>query len=251
MLPSWLGLGTQKGGTTSLHRVLEQHPQVVLPAGKEAHFFSLHYVRGAAWYAEQFQPRPGLAPEALQAGDITPYYLFHPLAPERIRALLPQARLVVLLRDPVARSLSQYFHSRRLGLEPLPLAQALAAEPERLRGAEAQLRAGLGRHLSHQEHSYLARSRYPEQLERYERFFAADQLLLLRSEDWFEQPQQELDRITTFLGLERLPLQCQPAAANAGAGEAAGVDPQLLHQLRSQLEPVYSTMAERYGIRWP
>jgi len=151
----------------------------------------------------------------------------------------------------VARTLSQYFHARRLGFEPLPLAEALAAEPQRLAGAEQALQAGVARHLSHQEHSYLARSRYPEQLQRYERSFAADQLLVLRSEDLFAQPQQALDRITHFLGLQCLPLAAAPVIANGGGGEAAGVDPAQVRQLREALDPVYRTMAERYGIVWP
>ena len=71
---------------------------------------------------------------------MTPYYLFHPLAAERIAAALPDVKLIVLLRDPVERALSQYFHSKRLGLEPLELEEALAAEPKRLANAEAALK---------------------------------------------------------------------------------------------------------------
>ena len=112
-LPDFLGIGVQKGGTTYLHALLQQHPQVFLATPKEQHFFSLHWDRGVSVYASRF----AAAEPRQRCGEVTPYYLFHPLAPQRIQALLPAVRLIVLLRDPVERLLSQYFHSRRLGLD--------------------------------------------------------------------------------------------------------------------------------------
>jgi hypothetical protein len=245
-LPQFLGLGTQKGGTTTLQLLLEQHPQVWLSPRKELQFFSLHYGLGEVWYRQQF----AAAAEDQWCGDITPYYLFHPQAPARIANLLPAVKMMVLLRDPVDRCLSQYFHSCRLGLESLPLEQALAAEQQRLAGAEAVLCAPDGCHRSHQEHSYLARSRYEQQLRRYEHWFSPDQLLLLRSEDLFQEPQRSWDRVLDYLELDRLPLPPARTAANAGAGEAAAVDPALRGWLREQLDPTYQAMEQGYGIRW-
>lgn len=245
-LPEFLVLGVQKGGTTSLQRLLEHHPGVFLPADKELHFFSLHHAAGPDWYRRRFAP----AEEDRRCGEITPYYLFHPEAPGRIQRLLPGARLIVLLRDPVERCLSQYFHSRRLGLEPLALEPALAAEPGRLAGAEQVLAADDGRHRSHQEHSYCARSRYEEQLPRYEALFPAEQLLVLRSEDLFERPQWVWSRLLSFLQLADCRLPELLAAANAGQGEASAVSPALRQQLRRQLEPTYQWVAGRHGIHW-
>ena len=158
-LPDFLGLGVQKGGTTSLHRLLEQHPDVFLPPVKEVHYFSLNYASGEAWYRSQFA---GAKPDQ-HCGEITPYYIFHPQVAARVKEALPQAKLIVLLRDPVDRALSQYFHSRRHGFESLELEAALEAEPQRLLDAERVLQASDGRHRSHQEHSYLSRSRYEQQ----------------------------------------------------------------------------------------
>lgn len=243
--PSFLGIGTQKGGTTTLQYLLAQHPQVFLPAAKELQFFSLYYGRGAAWYAEQFSG----AGSHQCCGEITPYYLFHPRAPQRIAGLLPRVKLVVLLRDPVERCLSQYFHSCRLGLEPLPLEAALAAEPERLQHAELTLAADDGRHRSHQEHSYVARSRYEGQLAAFEQHFHRDQLLILRSEDLFTAPQLVWRQVLAFL---ELPLCALPALprANAGGGEAGAVAPALRMRLRAELEPTYQAMAQVYGLQW-
>ena len=181
-LPDFLGLGTQKGGTTTLHRLLDQHPAIHLPACKEVHYFDQHYDKGQSWYSEQFQAaQPGQ-----RCGDITPFYLFHPDVPERIHRLLPHARLIVLLRDPVERAISQLFHARKRGFEPLEPTDAFAAESQRLASGTA---------YSLQKHSYLSRSRYLEQLDRYEALFPSEQLLILRSEDLFSQPEQVWEQL--------------------------------------------------------
>ena len=249
-LPHFLGLGTQKGGTTSLHRLLAQHPQVFLPACKEVHYFSLHDHEPLSWYAGHFA---AAGPGQLR-GDITPYYLFHPRAPLRIREVLPEAKLIVLLRDPVERALSQVFHARRHGFEPLELEAALAAEPERLEGAAGRLEAPGSSDFSHQKHSYVSRSRYELQLARYEALFAPQQLLVLRSEDLFGATAGATEacwqRIQAFLGLDPLPLPSPLERANAGRGEADAVPAAVRSQLQRELATTTAAMAERYGIHW-
>lgn len=243
-LPDFLGIGVQKGGTTTLHQLLAAHPGVALAPVKEVQYFTLHYGRGPAWYAAQF----GAGADEQRCGEITPYYVFHPEAPRRIQALLPQVKLIVLLRDPVERALSQYFHSRRLGLEPLELEAALAAETERLAGAEELLAQPDGRLRSHQEHSYLSRSRYEQQLPRWSALFPQEQLLVLRSEQLFAHPEEEWARVQAFLGLDALPLP--PTAlsrANAGAGETNGVSQHIRHLLREALEPTYRWQARQFA----
>ena len=105
---------------------------------------------------------------------------------------------IVLLRDPVERTLSQLFHSRRLGFEPLDPEQALAAELERLEGAEDVLARPDGLHRSHQEHSYVSRSRYEQQLARWLRHVDRERMLLLRSEDLFLDPHRVWRQLQAF-----------------------------------------------------
>ena len=236
-LPHFLGLGTQKGGTTSLHQLLEQHPGVHLPHCKEVHYFSLHAEEPACWYAEHYRN----ARRGQQRGDITPFYLFHPEAPARIHALLPRVRMIVLLRDPVERALSQVFHARRHGFEVLELAEALAAEPERLAS---------GNVYSFQKHSYVARSRYLEQLDRYEALFPKRQLLVLKSEDLFHNTECVWASIQQFLKLETIPLPMPLPKANAGSGESAKVAPAVKARLRDALSATASGVKRRYGIDW-
>jgi len=236
-LPHFLVIGTQKGGTTSLHKLLSQHPDVFLPECKEVQYFSLHADKPISWYAKQFNAaKPGQ-----QRGDISPYYMFHPEAPGLIKKVLPKVRLIALLRDPVERALSQYFHARRHGFEELELVDALAAEPERLASGDP---------YSLQKHSYLSRSCYLEQLDRYEALFPNRQILVLRSEDLFNNTEAIWKRIQLFLHLQVHPLSMPLPKANAGNGEAKDVDPSVRSELMSKLYTTAKGIRNRYGFDW-
>ena len=235
-LPDFLGLGTQKGGTTTLHELLSAHPEVFLPAAKELHYFDLQPQQTPHWYKQHFSE----AELDQCCGEITPFYLFHPAAPKRIQALLPDVKLVVLLRDPVERALSQIFHARKRGFEILEPTEAIAAEAERLANGDP---------VSLQKHSYVGRSRYLEQLDRYETLFRPAQLLVLQSEALFEQPQRVWNDLQRFLGLQNIPLPPLPKA-NAGEGENKTVDPALRSQLKSVLATTALGVRERYGFGW-
>ncbi len=197
-LPDAVILGAQKCGTSSLHNYLTQHPDVIAPLRKEVHYFDLNYGRGEDWYRAHFGrlDQPGLNL------DSSPYYLFHPVVPERLHELLPDARLIVLLRDPVRRAYSHYWHERDKGREPLSFEEAIAAEPARIEQADAELASGaLERSREHQLHSYLARGRYAEQLERWFALFPREQFLVLRFEDLVREPLVVLNQALAYLGL--------------------------------------------------
>jgi hypothetical protein len=197
-LPDAVILGAQKCGTTSLHGYLVQHPGVIPPLRKEVHYFDLNYPRGEAWYRAHF----GRIGEAGLNLDASPYYLFHPAVPARLHALLPDARLVVLLRDPVRRAYSHYWHERAKGREKLEFEEAIAAEPARIAAAEAGLADGsLGRSADHQHFSYLARGRYAEQLERWFALYPRERFHVVRFEDLVKEPLARLNDVLAFLGL--------------------------------------------------
>lgn len=236
-LPAFLGLGTQKGGTTTLHRLLATHPDVFLPAGKELHYFDQHYEAGESWYRHQFvEAKPNQ-----HCGDITPFYLFHPDVPMRIHEDLPNVQMIVLLRDPVERAISQMFHARKLGFENLPPKEAFAAETFRLASGDP---------YSLQKHSYLSRSRYLEQLDRYEALFPTKQLLILRSEDLFNDTINIWKTLLDFLKLRPYEIPRHLPRANAGDGLGDTIDPALRSQLRVQLRETVNGMHNRYGISW-
>jgi hypothetical protein len=203
-LPDFLIIGAQRGGTRVLYDALTRHPQVQPARTDEIHFFSLFFDRGLDWYRAQFPSRP----PGQVSGEASPYYLFHPLAARRVHAVAPEVKLIALLRDPVDRAYSHYQLEVRQGVEPLSFEDAIAAEEERLAGEEARIvDDDTYVSFSHQHYSYLARGRYVEQLRRWLARFPRDQMLVVRSEDFYQDAAAVYQRVTDFLGLERHALE--------------------------------------------
>ena len=196
-LPDFLILGAQKAGTSALYAYLRWHPGITGPAWKEVSYFDRHYRRGVHWYRGHFPLRSG---DRL-AGEASPGYLVHPLAPERVQATVPDAKLIALLRDPIDRALSHYHHEVALGREPLTFEEAIEAEPERTRGEEERLVREPG-YFSHAwwDYTYLARGRYAEQLERWLAVFPPGQLLVVASDELAAEPGETYARVLAFLG---------------------------------------------------
>ncbi len=190
-LPDWLIIGTQKGGTTSLYAELCQHPAVGPAFRKEPHFFDERWHRGVAWYRANFPRRAA----SQSTGEASPIYLFDPQVPARVQQVVPDVRLIVMLRDPVDRAWSHYHHERRRGHEHLTFEEAIDAEPVRLAEPGSQ------GDYHHRHHSYLARGRYAEQLERWLRLFPMERLHIIRSEDYYADPDTTYSEVLRFLGL--------------------------------------------------
>ncbi len=198
--PDFVIIGAQRGGTTSLHTYLGAHSRVATPSTKELHFITDRYERGLDWYLGQF-PK-GLSPGTL-TGEATPYALFHPLAPRRLREIAPDAKLIVLLRNPVDRAYSHYQLERTRGDEPLEFSAALDAEPHRLKGEEARLsRDPTYTSQAHKHFSYTARGHYASQLARWFDYYPREQVLVVRSEDLYRRSAESYARVARFLGIE-------------------------------------------------
>lgn len=192
--------GVQKAGTTALARSLSAHPSVLLPVGKEAHVFDAPEFDDAwsvsdidARYAPLFEP----GRLAQFTGDATPIYCLHERFVQRIARYNPAMRWVISLRHPVERAISQYYMERKRGDETLPLALALLAEPWRLRGHRDDFSAG----SPLRRHSYCLRGAYSQQLDTLLKYFARDQVLVLRSSDFRNSPREVLGKIYAHLGL--------------------------------------------------
>jgi Sulfotransferase domain len=215
-LPDFLIVGAQKAGTTALYAYLRWHPGITGPSWKEVSFFDRHYRRGISWYRGQFPLRS----RGKLVGEASPGYLFHPLGPERVAATVPGVRLIALLRDPVDRALSHYHHEVALGREPLSFEEALGAEEERTRGEEARMIREPG-YFSHAwwDHTYVARGRYAEQLERWLAAFPREQLLVLASEELSRDPAGMYARVLDFLGVPAHDLHAYPRVYRQEYGE--------------------------------
>jgi Sulfotransferase domain len=208
-LPDFFVLSGGRCGSTSLFAILCAHPQVMAPSHKEVHFFDRNYERGLDFYRRLFpfeahrRSRERRLGSKVLTGEATTYYLLHPAVPSRVFAALPQARLIVMLRDPVDRAYSHYQLAVRAGKETLSFEEALDAEEERLAGAEERLATDPSFDSpSHRYHSYVRRGLYLQQLERWEDRFPREQFLILPSESFFADTAGSLARLTAFLGLE-------------------------------------------------
>jgi hypothetical protein len=178
-LPSFLIIGAMKGGTTSLYHYLKAHPQVFMPQTKELHYFvaEKNLRRGVGWYQRQFRN----ADHALAVGEASPDYTKFPLhqgVPERIAELIPEVRLIYVIRNPLERIRSHYRHDLACGRERRPIDQAVAGN----------------------EH-YLAPSRYALQIEQYLAHFRPEQLLVVTSERLRSDRATVLRRVHGFIGV--------------------------------------------------
>jgi hypothetical protein len=179
MLPNFLVIGTRKGGTTSLYRYLLDHPQIFMSGDKEPLFFSSNWDRGLDWYERFFDK----AKQAVAIGESSTEYTAYPEVSgvaNRIAKLLPEVRLVYLVRHPIERMLSEYHYHMVRGAERDPSAdQALLTDS-----------------------TYCNVSRYAMQIEQYLEYFSREQLLILRSEDLKRDRARTLKRVYEFLEVD-------------------------------------------------
>lgn len=253
-LPDALIIGGQKCGTSSLFSYLTANPSIVGGERKEIHFFDRFYARGPAWYRAQFPRRRELSELESRTGarpvvcEATPDYIANPLIPSRVHGLLPDAKLIALLRDPVSRAISHYHHSVRKGHEPLPMREALDREPERLDGqVERILSQPLYQSFEHQHHSYLERGRYAEQLELWLSVFRREQLLVLDAGAFFADPPATVRRVCEFLGVEPHDLESYPKLGDRGYPK---VDNEVREWLEEYFEPHDARLWELLGTRF-
>jgi len=205
VLPGLIIIGAQKAGTTSLFYYLSQHPQLIPSIKKEIHYFdggldpnSDDFLRGEAWYKAHFPQK-----NEIRASDLTfeatPSYLFHPEVPKRIYDLLPNVKMIALLRNPTERAISQYFHDIRKNREFLPIIDALRAEEERLK---LIIENKDFKNPAFFRFSYKLRGHYYDQLIRYLEYFDSNNLLILNSEHFFNDTINALMKIFEFLDIK-------------------------------------------------
>jgi hypothetical protein len=229
-MPDFLIIGAKKCGTTFLYDLMSRHPYVELAAKKELHYFDIFFEEeGIEWYRRSFPGPRWKYGRRIITGEATPY-LDNSRVPRRMAKVLPQARLIALLRDPVQRAYSDYQQVRRKGREPLAFEEAIEAEKR-----QKKVRRG-----------YLARGVYVDHLLRWSRFFAEEQMLVLKSEDFFEHTQENLERVLEFLDLPRWEAEASEKR-NKGEYEAT-MDPATRQRLEEYFEPYNERLYEHLGV---
>lgn len=214
-------IGAQKSGTSALDTFLRSHPQLGFASSKELHFFDADRLfdrqPNYAAYHAHFEPDGGAA----LYGETTPNYLYWPPCAARIHAYNPGMRLIALLRNPVERAHSHWAMDRQRGYDRLPFPLAIRAE---LLGRRTVRR-------SYRKYAYIARGLYAPQLERFLALFPREQLLVLRNSDLRERHQDTLDRVTDFLGVDRLHGVAQETIFSHARAEMAPGDRRLLQRV--------------------
>jgi len=188
MLPNFIICGTQKGGTTTLYHFLRSHPEIYMPHVKEIHFFDLNFHKGIEWYKKFFTYSKYKSYKAI--GEATPLYMYLREVPERIHYYLPSVKLIFILRHPVDRAYSHYWHEISLGYEYLSFRNAILCEQKRLK---------TGHIFNLQHYSYLDRGKYIEQLRRFLKYFSRDQILIVFNKELKITPVLVMKRIFEFL----------------------------------------------------
>lgn len=210
--PDFVIAGAQRCGTTSLFQALSRHPAMMSNAlgAKGVHYFDTNYHQKAEWYLAHFPSRMGRDTHSEKvghraiAGEASPYYLYHPAVAERMAGIIPDTKIIVLLRDPVKRAISHHLHMVWEGHEPVKdIDKALDLEAERLEGVEQKLLEDpdlVSR--PHQHYSYMARGHYATQLKRLFEHFDRQNVLVMTTEELIVDSESSLSRIQSFIGLE-------------------------------------------------
>lgn len=185
MLPNLIIIGAMKCGTSALHQYLDQHPEISMAKEKELDFFieGRNWEKGLAWYEARF-PEPTRI-----RGESSPDYTHYPAIPrvaEKMHAVVPNAKLIYMVRDPVERMLSQYMHNRWTGIETRPFAEAIQ-----------------GRDVGGMEETrYVRRSKYFMQLEQYLRFYPRADIMVIQQADLLQRRLETLQRVFRFLDVD-------------------------------------------------
>ncbi|MEG4500840.1 tetratricopeptide repeat protein [Microcoleus sp. F10-C6] len=234
-VPNFIIIGSQRCGTTSLYTYLAQHPQILTPIKKEMDFFSWHFDRGIDWYLAHFPPMP--RGEQFVTGEASPSYFDSREAPERLYSLFPEAKLIVLLRNPVDRAISQFYRLTDLNWEARSLDRVISDEIERLNQNPEYI-------IGEEPGNYLARGRYIEFIKNWLAFFPPEQLLILKSEDFYAGAATTLKQVLEFLDLPEYQLS---EYQNANPGSYQRVNESVRDRLSDYFRPYNQQLEESLG----
>ena len=241
-------VGAQRCGTTYLHRVLQEHPEIVMaePVRPEPKFFyeSALYAKGLDWYERQYFPEHD---DGRLRGDKSVGYLESDAAAQRIAASYPGAPILVMLRDPIARAISNYWFSVDNGLEDLPIEEALVREDEGRVETDAEWFFAKGQRIAANPYIYQQRGRYVEDLRRWVPLFGREGIHIMIFEDTVGSEQAVAD-LYRFLGVHP---GFRPTALRDVVNAVPGVkeiSPDLEQVLADYFEPYNQALAEEFSL---
>ena len=190
VLPNYLILGAHKAGSSSLYLNLIKHPNVLPASTKEVNYFDAYY-GSTGWYRANFPTKKEMEKitsknQTCRIGESTPQYLFHPLVPQRVKALIPDAKFLVVLRNPIDRAFSHYNHNqRKKSIEPLCFEDALHERNQILSKAKKLALLGdIQASRYYETYSYLEKGMYVDQIERWFEYFPKENFFIFQTNEF-------------------------------------------------------------------
>ena len=239
-LPGFLIVGAQKCATTSLYDFICEHPKVKPAETKEVHYFDWRLNMGDAWYRSHFPFRR----QGCITGESTPSLLWSTPSLPDIKRLLPNVKIIFVLREPAERAVSHYYHNVRASREKRPLEEALFAE-ESLRSADG-LTPRTREYVRHLHFSYISRSRYDEQLAALEKYYPLQDCLGLPFSCVANLNSTNRKAIFSFLNLPDHPIE-RLTPKNKGIPKQSDAVRRIMPQLQEHLEASRTATLERMG----
>jgi len=211
VFPDFLIIGFPKCGTTSIFEYLIQHPCVYPPKGKEIDYFDRLYNYGINWYRASFPLRiqkyflKKFLGKNILTGDATPRYADHPYAIQRIKEIIPDVKLIILLRNPIDRAFSHYNMNRRNKWEHLSsFEDAIKNEKNRIKGRYEKMKKNPAYFSwDYDLYGYLEHGLYVDKLKRCMEVFPREQFLIIQSEEFLSDPSKVYNQVLKFLGLPK------------------------------------------------
>ena len=211
--PDFYIIGFAKCGTTSLFEYLISHPNIHPPKGKEIDFFDRLYSRGINWYKvgfpftiQKFIEKVFFRKKFL-TGEATPRYIEHPHAINRIKQTTPNAKFIILLRNPIDRAFSQHNMNVKNDYEINNFNDALKEEPRRISNRIEKMTNDITYYSwNYDLYAYLEHGLYVDKIKRWMEVFPKEQFLIIQSEEFFKNPSKTYNDVLKFLGLVPFPI---------------------------------------------
>ncbi|MGB3402767.1 MAG: tetratricopeptide repeat protein [Microcoleaceae cyanobacterium] len=243
--PNFLIIGASKCGTTSLYHNLIEHPQILPALKKEIKFWHDDLKQGLDWYLSHFLPSPDTTHYLnYLTGEASPNYLDLPETAQRVYQCFPQMKLIIILRNPIERAISHYYHWVRLGLEYRSLEEVVETE---LKTIDTVLQFPIQYQHWYQSINYIARGVYIGFIQQWMAVFPPEQLLILHSQDLADNPEATMQQVFSFLGLPNFP-NCHYTQLNVG--KYPPISPGIFQTLSQFYQPFNQQLEEYLGIQF-
>lgn len=252
LLPDYLIIGAAKCGTSSLYEYLVRHPNVDSGVGKEIYFFDLNYNKGTNWYRTFFpfsfqRTISKIFAEKFVVGEATPRYLDHPYAPQRIKKIIPNVKLIILLRNPIDRAYSHWNMMVGHKRENFSFEDAIKNEKKRISGLFEKMEKDESYYSrEYYWYGYLDRGIYVKKIKKWMEIFPKNQFLILKSEDLFTDPSEIFKRTQKFLDIPISNLS-EYGSFRKGVYKNSSMEPKTRKELNEFFQPYNDELYKLIG----